>query len=119
MTDLADIKEAILILRRRADLNQKELAAKAKVSPAHMSRLERGKAEARRSTLQRIAGALGLTLVEFHQFCEELAKSRAPEPPDAYPAYDAGARRQPDAVAEEEKRVEYFLGLDEDEKTDG
>lgn len=117
MSDRAAISEAIIVLRRRAGLKQKALASKAEVSPAHMSRIERGKVEAKRRTLQRIAAALGLSLADFLHFCDELSKSRrqSPPPADAYPPHDAASRRQPGAVAEEEKRVEYFLGLDEEE----
>lgn len=120
MTDRAGITEAIIVLRRRMGLNQKTLADRARISPAHMSRIERAKVEAKRPTLQRIATALGLSLAEFYQFCDDLAKSRLPEPSppaDTYPAHNTRSRRQPDAVAEEAKRVQYFFGLDDDDES--
>lgn len=117
MSDRASIAEAIIVLRRRLGLKQKALAAKAKISPAHMSRIERAKVEAQRRTLERVAGALGLSLAEFLHFCEQLARSHRQPPAalDHYPANEAGSRRHPSLVAEEAKRVEYFLGLDEED----
>ena len=40
MSDKAAIAEAIILYRRRANLKQKELAEKADVSPAHLSRID-------------------------------------------------------------------------------
>ncbi len=117
MSGQAANAEAIGVLRRRVGWKQKDLAAKANISIAHMSRIERGETDPRRPTLQKLTAALGLSLAEFFRFSEELAKSRSPEfaSPDQYPPLGAGSRRQPDTVAEEEKRLEYFYGLEEED----
>ena len=116
MSERDALAETISFLRRRAGLKQKDLADRARISLAHMSRIERAKVEAKRPTLQRIAAAFGLSLAEFHAFSEELARKQVPEPPpkDVYPPFDATPRRQPAEVAEEAKKLEYFLGLDDE-----
>ena len=117
MSDRDAIAEAIIVLRRRLGLNQKEFAEKAQISTAHMSRIERGKVEAKRRTLERVAEALGLSLADLLRFCEELGRSRKKSLAaiDHYPFPVPSSRRHPSSVAEEKKRVEYFLGLDEED----
>ena len=114
MSDRFSIAEAIILLRKRLGLKQKALAERAKVSMAHMSRIENQKVEVKSSTLKRIAEALEVGMPGLLSTAEELRRSRAQvvlvevEYPSTEPSRDL------DEVREELARVQYFLELDED-----
>jgi transcriptional regulator with XRE-family HTH domain len=59
------------ILRRRRGWTQQQLAAAAGVGEATIARLEAGRAEARPSTMTRIAQALGVRIVDVDEFADD------------------------------------------------
>jgi transcriptional regulator with XRE-family HTH domain len=56
----AEIGAAIRLLRLEAGLSQEELALKAKITSAEVSRLENGKRNPKWETMERLADALGV-----------------------------------------------------------
>ena len=57
--------ERIKELRKKHSLSQERLALNAGITPAYLGLLERGKRNATVVTIERICGALGITLNEF------------------------------------------------------
>ena len=106
-----------MLLRKRQGLKQKALAKRAKVSMAHMSRIENQRVEVKSSTLKRIAEALEVGLPGLLSTAEELRRSRAREVivEVEYPSTEP--TRNQDEVREEMARVQYFLELDEEPET--
>ena len=59
----AEVRDLVISARNAADLTQKQLAQRAGVSQANISKIENGNYHPSLSTLKRIAGALGKRLV--------------------------------------------------------
>jgi len=69
MTDTKKLIGArIKVLRKQAGLTQEELAEQVGLDSRHLSRLEVGQHFPSLDSLERIAGALNVPLVEFFQF---------------------------------------------------
>ena len=62
------IGERIKVLRKQAGLTQEQLAELVGLDARHLSRLEVGRHFPSLDSLERIAGALNVPLVEFFQF---------------------------------------------------
>jgi len=62
------IGERIRVLRKRAGFTQEQLAELVGLDARHLSRLEVGRHFPSLDSLERIAGALNVPLVEFFQF---------------------------------------------------
>lgn len=114
MSDKAAIAEAIILYRRRANLKQKELAEKAGVSPAHLSRIENRKVVVKSSTLKKIAEALEVGLPGLLTTAEELRRNRERKAllEIQYPPPAKGTKGH-DQVREEMERMDYFLGIED------
>jgi transcriptional regulator with XRE-family HTH domain len=73
--------ELIRTLRNRCGMTQEHLAAKAGISEWQLSRIECGKAEPSRDTLERVAPWLGVTVAYFDaQALGEAVAQRATDP---------------------------------------
>ena len=59
----AEVRDLVISARNAADLTQKQVAQRAGVSQANISKIENGNYHPSLSTLKRIAGALGKRLV--------------------------------------------------------
>lgn len=67
------VSTAILLKRTSIGMTQDELAKKSKVSKNEIVAIESGKKkDARMSTLEKIAGALGIQLHELYKIAEEI-----------------------------------------------
>lgn len=71
--ELGALGARIRRLRRRLDISQETLAARADLSPKHVSELERGNKDPRYSSMVRIAQGLEVGMAE-------LAGERQPQP---------------------------------------
>jgi transcriptional regulator with XRE-family HTH domain len=102
------IAEAILLARKRADLNQKTLADLANLSPSHLSRIEKARCEPRQSTMDRIAAALKVTTSVILDLADQLERDdeRRRNKDAAYPSDHPS--RDDEEVAERLKGVTYF-----------
>ena len=60
--------EVILLLRKRADMKQDELAFKVNISPSYLSAIERGVTDTTISTAKRLSKALDVSLSELFTF---------------------------------------------------
>ncbi len=60
--------EKILLLRKRADMKQDELAFKVNISPSYLSAIERGVTDTTISTAKRLSKALDVSLSELFTF---------------------------------------------------
>lgn len=65
-------------IRVRRGLTMEELGGAAEVGPAHVARIERGAVNSSVDVLERLAGALGVGLVELFR---PLARGARPPPP--------------------------------------
>jgi len=102
------IARAILFNRKRIGLKQMTLAKAAKLSPAHMSRIENAHCEVRQSSLDRIAAALGMTTSALLDDADRLAAEQARKNrKDALYPVDP-PRRDDEEVAEKLREVTYF-----------
>lgn len=72
--------------RKAANLTQEELAELAKIAPRVLQRIESGRANTKIATLESIASALGVTLVDF--FSSEGA--HIPSKKSRRPSHEAG-----------------------------
>jgi transcriptional regulator with XRE-family HTH domain len=72
MTEVEALGKVIVALRKRHRFNQKQLAIAAKLSKAHVNKLESGKqSTVRLGVLSRIAMAFGLTLADLTFLIEQ------------------------------------------------
>ena len=60
-----EIGERLLIARKKAGLNQNELAEKLKISPVNISQLENGDRTPRTDTIKKITNILGISVYEI------------------------------------------------------
>ncbi len=102
--------EAIVVARKRAGMKQQEIAKRAGLSVAHMSRIERAKVDPKSSTIKRIAKALGLEPSSLDRLAEDLIKTRIKAIGDKEYRV-SGPRRSDEEIREEEDRFESFLDL--------
>ncbi len=102
--------EALGLVRRRALLKQKELAARANLSIAHMSRIERGNVEAKQSTIDRIAFALGIDPAVIENLAKALEALFAElDPASAERRPQSGAPRSGAEMEEELERIDLLI----------
>lgn len=67
---------AIKNLRERAGLSQRELARRAALTPAWLSHIEAGNAEALWGTLSKLAAGIGTPLSDLIKECERVEAAR-------------------------------------------
>ena len=119
MEYLEALGETLVVLRRRAGWNQKELAKKARVGPSQLSKYENARQWPDLPVLLRVTGALDTSLGKFF-----LAVDRALEPTrlggatigDRYPANDPGTKHSVSRlkdVASPPPTIEYPPGPEE------
>jgi len=116
MSDRQALREAIVVLRLRTGLSQKNLAGRADVSDSYLIRIERGHAEVGTATLVRIAEGLDVELSRLISLAELLQKQRiesqpTPEMSDEEPQVTRSAFE----LEEELDRVAYFFDLPDEE----
>lgn len=102
--------EAIVVARKRAGMKQQELAKRADLSIAHMSRIERAKVDPKISTIKRIAKALGLEPSSLGRLAEDLIATRIKTIGDQEYRV-SGPRRSDEEIREEEERFQNFIDL--------
>jgi len=73
------VGDVILMVRKRAGKSQIEVAERAGIHPATLSRIEKDSRRADQQTLEAIAGALGTTLAKLYESVPEAEKESAAE----------------------------------------
>ncbi len=107
--------KAIVDLRERLTLSQKELAELVDVHSSHLSRIERGHCiEPGRELLRRIAGKLGLRYSQFEAFVESIEDQNQDF---TYPPLADEQRRRDEELREKDRQLTTFLQLPSDEAT--
>lgn len=97
------IGERVMLSRRRRGLSQRDLAARAQMSPTALNRLERGLQSVAAERLATLAGVLAVSADYLLGLSQEVQPAPGPprqeDPPADQPPRQAGRRRRAAPVA--------------------